>query len=131
MASTPWKNQLYFGDNLTILREHIPDNSVDLVYLDPPFNSNATYNVLFKESTGEQSSAQIHAFDDTWHWGIEAEAAYHAILQDAPEQLARIVQSLRGFLGQSDMMAYLTMMSERLVELHRVLKPTGSLYLHL
>jgi len=75
----PWKNQLYFGDNLTILREHIPDTSVNLVYLDPPFNSNATYNVLFAEQSGEQSAAQIAAFEDTWHWGMESEHVYQDV----------------------------------------------------
>ena len=70
------KNKLFFGDNLGILREHIPDSSVDLIYLDPPFNSNATYSVLFAEG-GKRSAAQIKAYDDTWHWGGEAEAAYH------------------------------------------------------
>ena len=73
----PWKNQLYFGDNLEILRgQHIPAGSVDLIYLDPPFNSNATYNVLFAEKSGEKSAAQITAFEDTWQWGEEAEGAY-------------------------------------------------------
>jgi len=131
MKST-WKNQLYFGDNLTILREHVPDESVDLVYLDPPFNSQATYNVLFGEKNGTESQAQITAFEDTWHWGPEAEATYHDIVtsQEGPQKLAGLIQALRGFLGRNDMMAYLVMMSVRLSELHRVLKPTGSIYLH-
>ena len=63
-----WRNKLYFGDNLPIMRGHIPDESVDLIYLDPPFNSNATYNVLFREHDSSESAAQIQAFDDTWHW---------------------------------------------------------------
>ncbi len=125
-----WKNQLYFGDNLDILRNHIADDSVDLIYLDPPFNSNANYNVLFKEHSGEQSAAQITAFEDTWQWGDESEKAYHALITEGPERLSRLIEALRTFLGSSDMMAYLTMMAERLVELHRVLKPTGTLYLH-
>ncbi len=125
-----WTNQLYFGDNLSVLREHIPDESVDLIYLDPPFNSNATYNVLFKERSGEDSAAQITAFDDTWHWDIGSEAAYRDVVTQGPEQLGRLLQSIRSFLGQNDMMAYLTMMAQRLAELHRVLKPTGSIYLH-
>jgi site-specific DNA-methyltransferase (adenine-specific) len=125
-----WKNQLYFGDNLGILREHIPVGSVDLVYLDPPFNSQATYNVLFAEKTGEKSAAQITAFEDTWHWGEESEAAYDDVMKHGPRKLADLLQALRAFLGQNDMMAYLTMMAVRLVEMHRVLKPTGSLYLH-
>ena len=77
---TDWTNQLYFGDNLGVLRNHIPDESVDLIYLDPPFNSNATYNVLFKERSGEESAAQITAFDDTWHWTIESERAYQEVV---------------------------------------------------
>ncbi len=125
-----WKNKLYFGDNLDILREHVADETVDLIYLDPPFNSSATYNVLFQERGGEQSAAQIEAFEDTWHWGLESERAYHEVVVQAPKKLADLVQALRAFLGQNDMMAYLTMMAQRMVELHRVLKPTGSIYLH-
>ena len=125
-----WQNKLYFGDNLGILREHIKDESIDLVYLDPPFNSNATYNVLFQEKSGEQSAAQITAFDDTWHWGMESELAYRELVTDGPKKLGDMLQAMRAFLGQNDMMAYLTMMAQRMAELHRVLKPTGSLYLH-
>jgi site-specific DNA-methyltransferase (adenine-specific) len=124
-----WKNRLYFGDNLEILRKEIASESVDLVYLDPPFNSNATYNVLFAEKSGEKSAAQIAAFDDTWHWGLESEASYHETVT-AGSKLADLLQALRAFLGQNDMMAYLVMMAARLKELHRVLKPTGSIYLH-
>ena len=123
-------NKLYFGDNLDILRQHVDDESVDLIYLDPPFNSNATYNVLFREKSGEQSAAQITAFDDTWHWGLESESAYHDVVVDGTKALADLLQAMRSFLGQNDMMAYLTMMAQRMVELHRVLKPTGSIYLH-
>ena len=123
-------NALYYGDNLDILREHVADASVDLIYLDPPFNSNATYNVLFQERSGEQSAAQITAFDDTWHWGMESEAAYHEVVTGGPKGLADLLQAMRSFLGQNDMMAYLTMMAQRMIELHRVLKPTGSIYLH-
>ena len=125
-----WKNKLYFGDNLHILREQVPDECVDLIYLDPPFNSNATYNVLFKEASGEASAAQIEAFDDTWHWDIGSERAYREVVTDGPKKLADLLQAMRSFLGQNDMMAYLTMMAQRMVELHRVLKPTGSIYLH-
>jgi DNA modification methylase len=125
-----WKNKLYFGDNLQILREHIRDESVDLIYLDPPFNSAASYNILFQETSGEQSEAQITAFEDTWHWTHESESTYHEIVTTAQESLVNLIQALRSFLGTSDMMAYLTMMSPRLVELHRVLKDTGSIYLH-
>ncbi|MFA5628764.1 MAG: DNA methyltransferase [Dehalococcoidales bacterium] len=130
MSTEDWKNKLYLGDNLDILRRYVADESVDLIYLDPPFNSNATYNILFQEKSGEKSAAQITAFDDTWHWGQESEFAYQEIVRDGPEKLANLIQAFRMFLGQNDMMAYLVMMAERLVELHRVLKPTGSIYLH-
>ena len=130
MTNEGWKNKLYFGDNLDILREYIPDESIDLIYLDPPFNSKATYNVLFKEKNGTKSVAQIEAFDDTWHWGEEAENTYREVVQNGPKKLADLLQALRQFLGSNDMMAYLAMMAIRLVELHRVLKPTGSVYLH-
>ena len=123
-------NRLYFGDNLPILREQIADESVDLIYLDPPFNSNASYNVLFREGGGQQSEAQITAFRDTWRWGLQSEAAYHDVVANGPARLADLMQSFRGFLGQSNMMAYLSMMAPRLAELHRVLKPNGSIYLH-
>ena len=125
-----WKNKLYFGDNLDIVREHVPDESVDLIYLDPPFNSNATYNVLFREASGEGSAAQIHAFDDTWHWDIESERAYREVVTDGPKKLGDLLGAMRSFLGQNDMMAYLAMMAPRMKELHRVLKPTGSIYIH-
>lgn len=80
MTDGDWTNKLYFGDNLTILQDYIADESVDLIYLDPPFNSKATYNVLFKEKDGTNSTAQITAFDDTWHWGVESEDAYHEVV---------------------------------------------------
>ena len=123
-------NQLYFGDNLDILRQYIADESVDLIYLDPPFNSNATYNVLFRERSGEDSAAQITAFDDTWRWGLESELAYQEVITEQAGKVGELLAALRSFLGQNDMMAYLTMMAQRMVELHRVLKPTGSIYLH-
>ena len=125
-----WVNQLYFGDNLDVLREHIPDESVDLIYLDPPFNSNATYSMLFRERSGTESAAQITAFEDTWHWTIESERAYREVVTRGPEKLSKLLQAMRDFLGQSDMMAYLAMMAPRLAELRRALKPTGSIYLH-
>ena len=128
--SSNWKNRLFYGDNLHILREHVQDESVDLIYLDPPFNSSANYNVLFSEKSGEQSAAQITAFEDTWHWTQESEATFHETVTGAPERLVKVLEAFRGFLGTSDMMAYLTMMAPRLMELHRVLKPTGSIYLH-
>ncbi len=123
-------NTLFYGDNLTVLREHLPDESVDLVYLDPPFNSNRSYNVLFKDESGLDSEAQITAFEDTWHWGPTAEETFHALITDAPERVSTAVGALRQLVGTNQMMAYLVMMAARLVELHRVLKPTGSLYLH-
>jgi DNA modification methylase len=129
MASE-WKNRLYFGDNLDVLRREIPDESVDLIYLDPPFNSNASYNVLFKEKSGEQSAAQIRAFDDTWHWTLETAALYQDLVQSGPRKLGDLLQAMVPFLGRNDMMAYLVMMAARLVELRRVLKQTGSIYLH-
>ena len=106
-----WKNRLYFGDNLGILRREVPDASVDLIYLDPPFNSNATYNVLFKEKSGEESAAQITAFEDTWQWSMEAEAVYKEIVTSGPRKLADLMQALLAFLGRNDMMAYLVMMA--------------------
>lgn len=123
-------NQLFFGDNLDVLRESIKDESVDLIYLDPPFNSSANYNVLFSSPKGHQSESQIEAFEDTWHWGEEAEKEFVEILAQTNTQVAEVLRSLRQFLGENDMMAYLVMMTNRLLELHRVLKETGSLYLH-
>ena len=123
-------NTLFYGDNLPILREYIPDESVDLIYLDPPFNSNRSYNVLFKDETGHDSESQIVAFDDTWHWGDSAEETYHELVTEAAPNVGKMIAALRDFIGTNQMMAYLVMMAVRLVELHRVLKPTGSLYLH-
>jgi len=123
------ENLLYYGDNLDVLRRHVKDESVDLIYLDPPFNSNATYNVLFSEHSGERAASQIKAFEDTWRWDQSAALAY----QETVEQGGRVADALlafRTFLSQSDVMAYLAMMAPRLVELRRVLKPTGSIYLH-
>jgi site-specific DNA-methyltransferase (adenine-specific) len=122
------RNTLYYGDNLDILREHIPSESVDLIYLDPPFNSNRSYNVLFKEESGKPSRAQIEAFDDTWRWPGAVETYYE--LAGSGGKVGRMIASLYDALGGNQMMAYLVMMSARLVELHRVLKPTGSIYLH-
>jgi adenine specific DNA methylase Mod len=123
-------NTLYFGDNLDILREAIADESVDLIYLDPPFNSKRDYNLLFKTPKGHASDAQITAFEDTWHWGEQAEREYQEILRQGNTDAAEMIQSLRRFLRENDMMAYLVMMCNRLLELHRVLKSTGGLYLH-
>jgi DNA modification methylase len=122
-------NHLYYGDNLDVLRRHVKDESVDLIYLDPPFNSNATYNALFGEQDGTRSAAQVTAFEDTWQWDTVAAATY----QDCVERgggVADALMAFRTFLGPSNMLAYLSMMAPRLVELRRVLTPTGSLYLH-
>jgi DNA modification methylase len=141
------RNQLFFGDNLQVLRDSIGDESVDLIYLDPPFNSKRDYNLLFKTpkapkviKTGKTAStvaaeepeaeygygeAQITAFEDTWHWGQQAENEFREILQHANTDVAELMRALRSFLKENDMMAYLTAMCIRLLELHRVLKPTG------
>jgi len=123
-------NTLYYGDNLQVLRKSIQNESVDLIYLDPPFNSQATYNVLFKAPTGEQSQAQIEAFKDTWHWNLHTENAFNEAMQSGNTEVAEMLRAMRSFLKENDMMAYITMMAIRLIESHRVLKPTGSLYLH-
>ena len=123
-------NHLYYGDNLQVLREHIATESVDLIYLDPPFNSQATYNVLFRSPAGEQSQAQIEAFEDTWTWNNSAEQAFDEVMTSGNTDAAEMLRAMRAFLKENDMMAYLAMMAVRLLELHRILKPTGSLYLH-
>ena len=124
------RNTLYYGDNLNILREHVKDNSVDLIYLDPPFNSNRSYNVLFKDESGHEAESQITAFEDTWHWNTKAEETYQELVTHSSAGVSNIINALRQSIGTNQMMAYLVMMAARLVELHRVLKPTGSLYLH-
>jgi DNA modification methylase len=145
-------NQLYFGDNLQVLRDHLAPEAVDLIYLDPPFNSKRDYNLLFKapkpvaaadhrrggrSADGETavidhrySGAQITAFEDSWHWGPPAEREFDEIVHGKNTEVSELMQALLRFLGRNDMMAYLTMMANRLLELHRVLKPTGALYLH-
>lgn len=123
------KNVLFYGDNLVVLREHVDDESVDLVYLDPPFNSNADYNILFKEHGGERAASQIKAFEDTWSWTIESKAKYEA-LTELGGGVSSTLQACWMMLGETDMMAYLVEMAPRLLELQRVLKPTGSLFLH-
>ena len=139
--------KLYYGDNLQVLREYVKDESVDRIYLDPPFNSKRDYNLLFKtpkspkktdgkatlkaeEPQSEYADASITAFEDTWHWGQQAEDEFREILKCGNTDVAELMQALRAFLKENDMMAYLVMMCNRLLELHRVLKPTGSLYLH-
>ncbi len=123
------ENFLYYGDNLDILRRYAKDESVDLVYLDPPFNSNATYNVLFKERDGSEAASQIRAFDDTWTWGADDEAIFSEI-QLAGGRVADCLAAFRQFLGPCDMLSYMVMMAPRLMELRRVMKPTASIYLH-
>lgn len=122
-------NLLYYGDNLDVLRRHVKDESVDLVYLDPPFNSNANYNVLFAAKDGHDSAAQIQAFEDTWRWD-ESAARQFSETVEAGGKVADVLLAFERFLGTNDMLAYLAMMAPRLIELRRVLKDTGSLYLH-
>lgn len=124
------QNTLFYGDNLKILREYISSESIDLIYLDPPFNSSRNYNVLFKDESGTDSEAQITAFEDTWHWNHVAEQTYHELVTQSADNVSKMIAALRDFVGANQMMAYLVMMAIRLVELHRVLKSTGSLYLH-
>lgn len=126
-----WLNKLWYGDNLDVLREHIASESVDLVYLDPPFNSSRSYNILFQEKSGQESPAQIEAFGDTWTWSQETEVLYNELLDGgASVKVCDALEAMRRLLGDNDVLAYLVMMTARLVELHRVLKSTGSLYLH-
>ncbi|MEV1249511.1 DNA methyltransferase [Nonomuraea sp. NPDC049750] len=130
-SSSEWLNKLYYGDNLDVLRECVADESADLIYLDPPFNSNRSYNVLFKDKSGEDSPAQIEAFDDTWTWSHEAEVLYAEMTaSSAPNKIKDALEAMRKLLGDNDVFAYLVMMTARLIELRRVLKMTGSLYLH-
>jgi len=122
-------NKLYYGDNLDVLRRHVASDSVDLIYLDPPFNSDATYNVLFGSQDGTQAAAQIKAFEDTWTWDRSAAATYHETIERGG-RVADALVAFRTLVGDSNMLAYLSMMAPRLVELRRVLKDTGSIYLH-
>ncbi len=125
-------NVLYYGDNLKILRNHeyFPNECIDLIYLDPPFNSKKNYNVLFKDTKGIESEAQIKAFDDTWHWTQATQDTYMDIVEIGTPNVGKLISALHEAIGNNDVMAYLVMMTARLIELHRVLKPTGSLYLH-
>ncbi len=126
---------LYFGDNLEVLREKIPDESFDLIYLDPPFNSKRPYNVLYQEGLRD-SQAQIRAFEDTWSWGEEAQHAFEQLIgirnskTEINQNVSKLIESLKHIVGDNDVMAYLVMMTVRLIELKRVLKDTGSIYLH-
>lgn len=123
------RNRLYCGDNLDVLRHCIADESVDLVYLDPPFKSDQNYNLLFREKDGSKATSQILAFEDTWEWNLEAERNYASVAEKGGK-LGQIMVQFRTMLGDTDMLAYLSMMAPRLIELQRVLKPTGALYLH-
>lgn len=128
--------RLFYGDNLAVMRQyrssHFTDESVQLVYLDPPFNSQRDYNVLFQTKKGEEAQAQIEAFTDTWEWSAQAEEQYDQIIGsgDTPHKIAKVIESLRAIVGTNDVLAYLVMMTPRLLELHRILKEDGSLYLH-
>lgn len=125
-------NSLHYGDNLEVLRnrDDFPNDSIDLIYLDPPFNSKRDYNVIYKTPAGHDSDSQITAFEDSWHWGEQAEREYHELVRQSNTDLSELIQSFRKFLKETDMMAYLIMMANRLLEMNRVLKPAGSLYLH-
>jgi site-specific DNA-methyltransferase (adenine-specific) len=124
-------SMLYWGDNLELLRDRdkFPSESIDLVYLDPPFNSNQDYNVLFGEQDGSRSAAQIQAFSDTWRWDVAARRTFDETVE-AGGKAAEALVAFRSLVGESDMLAYLSMMAPRLIELRRVLKPAGSIYLH-
>jgi len=124
------ENILFYGDNLDILRQYVHTESIDLIYLDPPFNSSRNYNVLFRDEKGVDSESQITAFEDTWHWNQKAEDTYLHLVTISSDNVAKMIAALRDLIGTNQMMAYLVMMTARLVELHRVLKLTGSLYLH-
>ncbi len=130
MAKAITENTLFYGDNLDILRDHLIDECVDLIYLDPPFNSSRGYNVLFKDEYGLDSEAQIKVFEDTWHWSVNAEHTYSHLITRGSDTVASVMTALRACIGTNQVMAYLVMMTVRLIELHRVLNPIGSLYLH-
>ena len=130
MPASITSNTLFYGDNLDILRQHIPDAAVDLVYLDPPFNSSRAYNLIYTDAGGQAADAQVQAFTDTWQWNAVAARTYHDLTTLGPSHVGALLCALRGLLGEGQLLAYLVMMTARLVELHRVLKPTGSLYLH-
>lgn len=124
------QNHLFYGDNLTLLNQGVvEDESIDLVYLDPPFNSARDYNVLFQEKDGSKSAAQIKAFEDTWEWNTEAAAAYHAVVEEGGK-VSEVMQAFKKMLGESDMLAYLAMMAPRLKRLYETLKDSGTLWLH-
>ncbi|MDP3396871.1 MAG: DNA methyltransferase [Methanoregula sp.] len=124
-----FKNTLYYGDNLDVIKRYIPDESIDLIYLDPPFKSDQDYNVLFEEKDGSQSAAQLKVFEDTWHWDTAAASSFHDVVTRGGKSANTLI-AFEKILGYNDMLAYLSMMAPRLDELHRVLKSTGSIYLH-
>ncbi|MFC2014702.1 DNA methyltransferase, partial [Chloroflexota bacterium] len=121
---------LFLGDNLEILRNDIPDNSIDLVYLDPPFGSNRDYNLLYKESKGNQPEIRDKAFSDTWTWDRTAEDTLQDFRVKSPPEVAKLIDGILAGIGTTPVAGYLVMMAPRLLELHRVLKDNGSLYLH-
>ncbi|NUN96200.1 MAG: site-specific DNA-methyltransferase [Candidatus Omnitrophica bacterium] len=123
------KNSLYHGDNLDILMRHVEDDSVDLVYLDPPFKSNQDFSLSSEPVADTEGPAGRVAFGDTWRWDESAELDLQRAMESGA-RIARILRSLRDLVGETGMLAYLSMMAPRIGELHRVLKPTGSLYLH-
>ena len=123
-------NTLYFGDNLPTIRKFIKDETIDLIYLDPPFNSKANYNVIFKTKNKEDSPSQIQAFEDTWHWETGETEKEFTELKKNGGTIAEVMKGLKLVIGQNDLLAYLTMMAIRLKEMHLVLKDTGALYLH-
>ena len=125
--ATGLEGSLFYGDNLDVLRNEFPDHSVDLVYLDPPFNSNASYNVLFRDESGNTAPSQIRAFEDTWHWGPDA---VDALLDLNGTPTGNLLNALTDSIGENQLTAYLCMMGVRLVELRRVLKPSGNIFLH-
>lgn len=124
------RNTIFHGDNLPVMRDYILDESIDLIYLDPPFNPNRSYNVLFKNESGKEAETQIQTFDDAWHWGESAEATYAELMEGPSFEVTTMIEALRQFIGANQMMAYIVMMTARLVEMRRILKPTGSIYLH-
>ena len=130
MGQEDWQNTLYHGDNLTILQGHIPSGSVDLIYLDPPFNSRRAYHLLLAERNGHGPRPRVPAFEDCWHWDATADTTYAEIMERAPASVASLLSAYCAAVGRNDLTAYLAMMTTRLVELHRVLADSGSIYLH-
>jgi DNA modification methylase len=129
-------NVLYYGDNLDALRHGIPSDSIDLIYLDPPFNSDRSYSAIFADESGRKSDAQLAAFEDSWHWGPTAESHYEFLTNSGLHkgavraEVSSLVAALRLALKPTPLLAYLVEMTVRLVEMRRVLKPTGSLWIH-